>query len=127
MIRKLTYLIAPLLILTSCSGTKWINGTWAGVGHQIDGKKWKVELEADIDGEVKVNYPTLSCGGHWEVTEKDKKQLKLAEKITTGKDKCDEGVDVEVKKLSKNQIEVLYYLRWYNGDAPIATAQLKKQ
>ena len=116
---------AILLMITSCSPTRMINGTWTGVGDQIDGNQWDVVLTAK-NANVVIEYPSLECGGEWRLAQKPAEDIEFKELILFGVERCDQGVEVHVKKVSKNQLKVVYYLREHDPNQPIATAVLTK-
>ncbi len=123
---NLLYLVLVALLFSSCSSTKWLKGSWGGTGYQIDGHTWEVALDATDQADIKIDYPSLSCSGEWTILQSEKDFILLKENITTGVDRCDQGNEVEVTRINKNEINVEFYLRWFNPDKPIATARLKK-
>jgi hypothetical protein len=124
---KLIVLIALALLMNSCSNTKWLRGTWEGTGNQIDGKTWKIELTVPKGTPISINYPDLSCGGEWGLTKKQFHKAIFSEKIITGLNKCDQGCEIHAKKSGTHEIELVYYLRSFDPEKPIATAKLKKK
>jgi len=81
---KQIFLLLAMLSLSACSGTKWLNGEWTGTGNQIDGQTWAVVLNAAVGESIDIKYPSLSCGGTWEVTQKEGKQVWFKESISEG-------------------------------------------
>lgn len=115
-----------LSISSYAQAPKWLQGKWQGTGDQIDGMRWAVKLDATNLGEIKIEYPDLSCGGNWKTENTKGKTANLVEELTFGLDKCDQGVEMVVKKLSKSKIKVTYFLKSYSPDA-IATAILNRE
>jgi len=112
-------------LFVSCSSTRQLNGQWNGIGYQIDGSQWEVDLTVK-NKEIKIDYPTLNCGGEWRIAKKMDGEVEFKELILYGYNYCDQGVEVHAKKISKGEIEVKYYLREYYPNKPIATAILTK-
>lgn len=126
MLKKGIFALLFMLTLTSCVSTKWLSGKWNGTGVQIDKMSWRVELDAENMKKIKIDYPSLACGGDWKIMTKSENLITFKENISYGVDKCDQGVEAFVKKISENEIEVTYYLRSYDPKNPIATAKLKR-
>ena len=124
MVKYLALTIISILLL-ACSPTRMLNGTWTGVGDQIDGAKWDVVLTVK-NADINIDYPSLKCGGEWRLVKKPETTIEFKELILFGADKCDQGVEVHVKKISNDKLEVLYYLREYDPTNPVATAELNK-
>jgi len=112
-------------LIVSCSSTRQLNGQWNGIGYQIDGSQWEVDLTVK-NRDITIDYPTLNCGGEWRIAKKMDEEVEFKELILYGINYCDQGVEVHVKKISKVEIEVNYYLREYYPNKPIATATLTK-
>lgn len=118
--------IIIVFTFSSCSSTLWIQGTWNGTGYQDDGQIWEVLLHANNPDTIKIEYPDLACGGNWKITSDSTHQMRFIENIVFGVENCDQGTEITVNKISKTEIEVLYYIRWIEKDKPIANAILKK-
>ncbi len=125
--QKLILLAGILAIAISChaQGPKWLKGKWQGIGDQIDGMQWQAKLDATNLEDIKIEYPDLSCGGNWKMENKTGKTARMVENLTFGEDKCDQGVEMVVEKMSKGKIKVTYFLKSYSPD-PIASAILTK-
>jgi hypothetical protein len=78
-----------------------IVGRWSGTGHQNDGSSWRIEVDvARVDGGpcAIVRYPELDCAGYWECSQTSNlRRLRAVERITHGRDKCVDRVDVQLK------------------------------
>ena len=120
------FLFIPLLLLILSCSPKWINGGWQGTGHQIDGQTWEVRFFANLEAGYEIDYPSLVCGGIWEVEDANWHKLSFVESIEYGQDHCDQGVEVTVTRISRTEIEVNYYIRSLYPEQPIATARLNK-
>lgn len=103
----------------------WLEGSWEGTGLQIDKQQWKVQLRVYDINQPTIAYPSLGCSGHWTMEQPGKNKIHYKETITDGFLKCDNGVDVFIKKLGKNKTRVTYYLYSYSEKA-IAKAILKR-
>ena len=105
----------------------WLNGHWEGVGYQIDGKTWKVELRKDKDSKnIKISYPSLGCSGEWTVVKNEKERILLKEKIIEGANRCDQGVDVVLTKVNDTHIAITYFLKSYSENAIAHTLLIKQ-
>lgn len=106
---------------------KWLYGYWKGTGYQIDGQTWSIELSME-DGDVSplIRYPSLGCGGKWNISATSKNRLDLSEEITDGKTKCDNGCQITLFKIDDEQIAVVYTLPSFSEDA-IAWAVIKRE
>lgn len=115
-------------LLFSCSGTKWITGTWEGNGDQIDGKSWKIKLDSDGQSNYEIEYPSLSCSGTWAIISKKKNEIIFQEKIDQNdKGKCDQGAEIHATRIDKNQVKLVFYLRSYDAEKAIATGIVKRK
>jgi hypothetical protein len=78
-----------------------IVGRWRGTGHQNDGSSWRIEVDvARVDGGpcAIVRYPELDCAGYWECSRTSNlRRVRAIERITHGRDKCVDRVDVQLK------------------------------
>ena len=112
--------------ISSSSQLRWMRGKWEGIGHQINDTTWKVELDFRDKQNIKINYPSLSCGGNWNFTKIENNEIKLLEDISFGLNNCDQGVEVVVKKISNKELDVNYFLEIEGVRTKIAYAVLKK-
>lgn len=127
----MTTILFVLISLFSCAqdseNLDWLMGSWEGKGVQIDDATWKIELNAESETSIKISYPDLGCGGVWNRIEDDVEGLQYVESITLGLRKCDQGVEVVVSKIDENTIKLVYYLRAYDPNNPIAEATMYRQ
>lgn len=64
-----------------------LHGIWTGTGLQ-DGSTWTIRLTLGGARPV-IEYPSLSCGGHWEAIPSAKAgTFRFVERITYGLDEC---------------------------------------
>jgi len=113
-----------LLLATPLSAAEtFVNthgGLWHGVGIQVDGQEWPMELQLE-PGHVLVEYPTLDCGGYWTGLRNNKDLMLAIEHITHGITECLDGGLVRLKEYGDS---ALIY-RWYdNNGTPVAAAVL---
>ena len=104
--------LLPLLLGTAiCAQTKsntWLNGTWEGTGYQIDDQStWTMVLTAR-GGKYSIDYPSLSCGGRWQLISRNTYRARFKERLDHGQDKCTDNGKVVIQRLSKRQIFFLY-------------------
>lgn len=104
----------------------WIDGTWRGIGYQIDGATWDVLFTKDEKGELSISYPTLSCVGVWKIVSTEENRIVLKEEITTVGSTCDQGTIVILNKVTPKHIAVSYFLPT-DQERVIAYSTLTKQ
>ena len=77
-----------------------LKGQWRGSGEQSDGASWDMVLHVSGDRPGRcatIVYPSSGCSGYWECTSTfDGVQLDAVEHITKGRDRCIDGVDVQL-------------------------------
>ena len=113
------------VFLTSCIEYRSLRGEWTGVGYQIDNSQWDVVLT--VKGrQIDINYLSLNCSGEWRFAGRDGDDFEFKELILEGIDRCDQGVEVHVQKISEEEVRVQYFIRSYDPNDPVATATLKK-
>lgn len=103
----------------------WFEGTWVGTGYQVDGQSWTVEFVKE-GKTLSISYPSLGCQGNWIVLKATKNRIDIRENITEGTDKCDQGCEIAIFRLDKDQISVVYSLPSFQQHA-IATSVLVKR
>ena len=82
-------------------------GIWEGVGQQ-QGISWTIRADLQLDEQL-IEYPSLNCGGFWELIEETEAQLSFRETITFGNNMCvDQGL-VELTDQSENELVYRYY------------------
>jgi len=114
-----------LFLLSSFVGSKkkpdtgnnqnWFIGKWEGMGDQVDGSKWKVKLNVRSKKKITIEYPDLFCSGKWKVVKNSGDVINLKENIIKGTDKCDQGCEMTVQRISDSEINVSYSLKGYSG------------
>lgn len=108
------------VLLLSCAAASgqaksnsWLRGNWEGTGYQTDDKStWEMALK--VSGRrFAIDYPSLSCGGHWRLISLTATRARFREKLDHGQDKCaDKGI-VLIQRLNRNQ---LLFLWSYQGE-----------
>jgi hypothetical protein len=73
--------------------------TWTGVGHQSDGSTWDIKLVFGSDS-IDIDYPSLECGGIWELVGRDTKTgtLFYKERLRYGHENCHDNGQVALRK-----------------------------
>lgn len=77
-------------------------GRYEGVGHQSNGPTWTVSValtDPSVGTCAIVRFPDDRCTGYWECTRVDGDRIEAVERITRGKDKCLDGVQIEATLL----------------------------
>jgi hypothetical protein len=99
---------------TAAAQTKsrsWIRGVWDGTGYQLDDKTtWAMTVIAR-GRTFSINYPSLSCGGHWRLISINASRARFREVLDHGQDKCADKGNVLIQRLNRNQIVFLYSYR----------------
>ena len=103
-----------LLLLTCCvasaqsKSNSWIRGTWEGTGYQTDDKStWEMVLKAG-GKRFAIDYPSLSCGGRWQLVSLNAWRARFRERLDHGQDKCANNGHVLIQQLNRNQILFVY-------------------
>lgn len=82
----------------------WILGVWEGTGYQVDtDTKWTIKFTAQKD-KYTIEYPSLNCGGEWKAIKIGKKKAIFRETLAFGQDKCADGGQAIIEKISATQI-----------------------
>jgi hypothetical protein len=94
------------------SSAPWLGGNWQGIGYQAPtDTHWPIELTYDQESKLlQVNYPSLSCSGHWELVETKEGYAEFVERITAGQQNCDNNVKVVVTRIDEEYISIAYFL-----------------
>jgi hypothetical protein len=106
-----TVLLSLFLTSAICAQTKsntWIRGTWEGTGYQIDDQSTWTMLFAARGGKFSIDYPSLNCGGRWQLINISGYRARFKERLDHGQDKCAQNGSVVIQRLSKSQIFFLY-------------------
>ena len=122
---SLFLLIIPCFSFAQPSSASWLRGNWSGIGYQIDGQEWTVRLSAGEEL-LTISYPSLACGGEWDLREVSDHSATGLETILEGIGNCNQHVEVELELIGPDRLLVHYYLRWYDADKPIAFAVLAR-
>ena len=86
----------------------WLTGTWEGTGYQIDDNStWTMRLSAG-SGKFSIEYPSLNCGGKWELRHLTARRAIFTERLSYGKEKCTDNSTVVIERLSNRQLVVLF-------------------
>jgi len=106
-------LLSLFLTLASNAQTKsntWIRGTWEGTGYQTDDQSTWTMLFTAGGGSFSIDYPSLNCGGRWELITINAYRARFIEKLDHGQDKCTDKGGVVIQRLNKKQVFFLYSL-----------------
>jgi len=86
----------------------WIKGSWEGTGYQIDDQSTWTMLFTARGGRFSIDYPSLNCGGRWQLINLNAYRARFRERLDHGQDKCTDKGTVVIQRLSKKQIFFLY-------------------
>jgi hypothetical protein len=107
-------LILLLLVLgTGSAQTKssnWLKGTWEGTGYQTDDQSTWSMLFTARGRNFSIDYPSLKCGGRWQLINLNEFRARFRERLDHGQDKCTDRGNVVVQRLNKRQVLFLYSL-----------------
>lgn len=105
----------------------WMIGSWEGVGYQIDGKTWDIQLDfVSVDKLITIQYASLGCGGTWKLSDFKDTRATFVENIVTGTDRCDQGCKVVVTQVNETHISLAYFLESYSKDVIAYSVLVKK-
>ena len=105
----LTLLLSSAISAQPKSKT-WIKGTWEGAGYQTDNQStWTMRLTAR-GRRFSIDYPSLDCGGRWQLISIGSYRARFKEKLDHGQDKCTDNGNVVIQRLSRSQVFFFYSL-----------------
>jgi hypothetical protein len=84
---------------------------------------WSIKLTAENNAYA-IEYPSLRCGGKWTLVEISEDHAKFKESINRGLDKCSDGGDITLEKISDSQVSYKYTLPIIGE---VASATLRKR
>ncbi|PYS51001.1 MAG: hypothetical protein DMF68_05525 [Acidobacteria bacterium] len=88
----------------------WLDGVWEGTARQNTPKiSYSIKLTAE-NNSYSIEYPSLRCGGKWNVQEMSADHAKFKEVITHGGERCSSDGDILVEKTGEGQISYKYTL-----------------
>lgn len=113
-IRRSVILIGlVLLVVTSAASQSsrrpWLRGVWEGTGYQNDDNStWtmKVTVRRLKDGRraFLIDYPSLHCGGRWELLSMNQSKATFREVLDHGQDKCSDKGRVTIQRKGRQLI-----------------------
>ena len=117
MTRQLLFATVLLLVTLATashgqsSETRWLRGSWEGVGYQMDTETtWPMKLVRK-GNRYSVEYPSLTCSGRWRLLSASRNLVRFREEITVGREHCTDRGTVIIQRLSRRQIAYRYYIR----------------
>jgi hypothetical protein len=82
-------------------------GRFEGTGVQSNGPSWPVSVTITDLGKgacAIVRFPDDDCTGYWQCTDVRGNKLRAVERITRGKDKCLDGVNIRARLLPSGEL-----------------------
>ncbi|MCW8895238.1 MAG: hypothetical protein OQK48_01885 [Sulfurimonas sp.] len=79
-------------------------GLWSGFIMYSNGASADVNIEITDSGSSTIDYNSLNCGGDLIIQDKTSTLVKFKEKLTYGKDKCEDEHFVSLKKINNTQL-----------------------
>lgn len=136
--KRTIFIFTVILLLTASLNesyaqkrkTKWLDGTWTGLGFQsnaLSQNVWPIKLTYDYkSGSFVINYKSFPCSGYWKLQDASRHKAGFIEYITDGKDRCQDGNLVIVTKIDEEYITVSYFAPEY-FDGVIAYSTLRRE
>ncbi|MEM7101895.1 MAG: hypothetical protein AAF502_02115 [Bacteroidota bacterium] len=88
---------------------KWLEGEWEGVGLQLNfPSTWSIDFLVK-ENQYMIMYPSLECGGEWELISANQYKAVFRENILEGVNKCVQGGTVVVTKVDEYHISYSYF------------------
>lgn len=124
----------PAVTASSGGPLAWIEGLWTGQGYQSIQRtdrpgaddyesNWSIALTVE-QGEFKIDYPSLGCGGHWERKSGSDREIVFTEIITYGRERCIDRGKVTLGLVSRGALSFAYAAT--AGGAVAATGTLTR-
>lgn len=108
MMRKNLVVLGLLLFLASTaaaqrSSKSWLRGSWEGTGYQTDDNTtWAMKLTGVKSKRgrrtFKIDYPSLNCGGRWQLLSSNQNVARFRELLDHGADKCSDKGSVLIER-----------------------------
>ncbi|MCB0837155.1 MAG: hypothetical protein KDD99_10875, partial [Bacteroidetes bacterium] len=96
------------------NGLDWLRGTWQGTALQINpaNHTWTIDFTYSPGAEEPyiINYPSIPCGGHWELVSHDYHRAVFKEHITDGIYLCANQGTVIITYVDEQHISFTYFL-----------------
>jgi hypothetical protein len=86
----------------------WLKGTWEGTGYQTDDQSTWSMLFTARGRRFSIDYPSLNCGGRWQLINLNGYRARFKERLDHGQDKCTDNGSVVIQRLNRRQIFFLY-------------------
>jgi hypothetical protein len=109
-----TFGVAFLVLLFSGSLTaqtkanNWLKEKWEGTGYQTDDQStWTMRVTA-LGRTVSIEYPSLNCGGRWQLISINRSRARFRERLDHGQEKCANDGNVTIQRLNRRQVVFLY-------------------
>lgn len=81
-----------VLLAAAPAGAKDPEGNWVGNGYQIErgrlASSWTIRIRAAANGELRIDYPSLGCGGVLRRSGVHEGRTEYRESLTYGTDRC---------------------------------------
>lgn len=135
LIQKLIFIAAILISLTSCK-SRWLVGSWEGLGQENEGETWSVSLDANTKDQVKIEYPEIEVVSNWEMIFEKRDQIAYLEYNTFGSESEKQIYTVLVNRISDDILEIKYYefdpnnislYSMFSTEKLMATAMVKRR
>lgn len=101
-------LLAFASVSAQTKSNSWLKGTWEGTGYQTDDQTtWAMRLTAR-GHRFSIEYPSLTCGGRWQLVSINSYRARFKERLDHGQDKCANNGNVTIQRVSRRQVFFFY-------------------
>ncbi len=101
-------LLVSVFVPAQTKSNTWLKGTWEGTGYQTDDQSTWSMLFTARGRNFSIDYPSLKCGGHWQLIAINGYRARFKERLDRGQDKCTDNGSVVIQRLSRRQLLFLY-------------------
>ena len=135
MLQKIAFISIILISLTSCK-SRWLVGSWEGLGQENEGTTWSVNLDANTKDEVNISYPGIEVMTKWEILFEKNDQIAYLEYNYFGSENDKQVYTVLVNRISDDILEIKYYAfdpyaisfySMFSADKLMAKAMVKRR
>ena len=115
--QRLLLAVVLLLLLASVNAAQakrkpWLRGAWEGTGYQTDtDSTWPMTLtitRGQRRRAFSVDYPSLKCGGRWQVLSIGRRRATFKEMLEHGQTECVDNGRVIIQRINTTQLLYLY-------------------
>jgi Caspase domain len=109
----------------SRSDDTWLQGNWEGTAYQGNLRAAQPIKFAVRNNAYAIESPALGCSGEWSLLQSKNGKATLREKIANGSNRCEDGGEIVVEKVSELQLVFKYFQP--SANRIVASAILNKK